>query len=58
MNDNLLKLIKWFREIQGGGQPKIPYNLHRLVRALHDNLGTNDTLDLLESLYTMKDDEE
>ena len=43
-------LISWFKEMQDGKQPMIPYNLHELVRLFHSHVGTTDAIELLEAL--------
>jgi len=43
-------LIHWLEEIHAGRYPEIPYNLHTLVRSLHDSLGTESAIRLLQEL--------
>lgn len=43
-------LIDWFTEIQQGGSPAIPYNLHPLIRCLHHSLGTSEVITMLIQL--------
>lgn len=51
------RLIRWLKDIQAGDEPAIPYNLHELVHVLHNSLGTNKAIKLLEQLDQMKDEE-
>lgn len=43
-------LIYWLKCIRAGEEPKIPYHMHDLVRLFHNNLGTEESILLLEKL--------
>ena len=43
-------LISWLKEIEEGKDVLIPYNLHGLVSLFYNNLGTTESIVLLEGL--------
>ena len=55
---NLERLIYWLEQIKDEKEPKIPYNLHKLVRCLCNNMGTEEAILRLKQLNKMKGDEE
>lgn len=57
MLNNLQRLISWLEDIQNGKEPEIPYNLHALIRCLHDGLGTHEAIKMLKQLDRYNGDE-
>jgi ribosomal 50S subunit-associated protein YjgA (DUF615 family) len=55
--NNLKRLIRWLEEIQQNKEPKIPYNLHDLVKALIDTMGTEEAITRLKQLDKMTEPE-
>jgi len=50
MSGGLQQLITWLEEIQVDKEPQIPFNLHKLVRLFHENLGPEESIKLLKQL--------
>lgn len=50
-------LIKWLEELQRGNkEPLIPYTYHNLVRLFHNNMGTEESLEVLKRLRDYKEE--
>lgn len=50
------RLIDWIFEIEQGRAPKIPYNLHKLIRVLMHDFSAAELQRLQETLDSIKDE--
>lgn len=50
-------LIKWLKQVQEEGEPKIPYTYHDLIHLFHDNWGLNKSIEVLEKLDKYSEDD-
>ena len=50
------RLIDWIFEIEQGRDPKIPYNLHKLIRVLMHDFSAAELQRLQETLDNIKDE--
>lgn len=49
-----LKVCGWVEEIAQGKEPAIPFNLHKGIRVLIDNLGADKTIKFLMDIERLE----